>query len=132
MKCEILLSHYYKCSFKSFFSFKNKTKLKYSDLVCRIFEGFFSPTLQTAEDQNTLTEQDITILCYGQNTLKGKQQNSSKIVAGKHRTTDSYIHKYIDHNFLIPSKNSISILTNIPDSEAAEKKSNRMDTFAKI
>lgn len=33
-----------------FFSFKNKTKLKCSDLVHRIFEGIFAPTLQTLEN----------------------------------------------------------------------------------
>lgn len=104
-----------------FFSFKNKTKLKYSDLVCRIFEGSFPPTLQKVEDQNTLTEQDITILCYGQNTVKGKQQNSSKTVAGKHSTTDSHDLCICGYNFLIPSRNRISILTNIADSEGAEK-----------
>lgn len=47
-----------------FFSFKNKTKLKCSDLVHRIFEGIFAPTLQTLENQNILMEQDKTTLCY--------------------------------------------------------------------
>lgn len=53
-------------------------------------------------------------------------------MAGKVKTIDSYNYKFTDHNFLIPSKNRISILTNIPESEAAEKNQTEWKHLRKV